>query len=77
MRNGHKINGDSDHSAVEMTNGHKINGVEMTNGHKINGESAIRDVSKIPRRRLFILSANDKVALETQMSDLGTSQAFW
>lgn len=53
--------------------------------HKTDGESVIRETfdsqaqSSITesKRRLFILSANDKVTLETQMSDLGKSRKFW
>ena len=53
--------------------------------HKTNGDSVIRESfdslaqSSVTgsKRRLFALSANEKVTLKTQMSDLGKSQEFW
>ena len=50
---------------------------------KVDSAVPLQDLSKSaisiksPERRLFILSANDKVALRTQMHNIGTSQELW
>lgn len=56
--------------------------LDTTEDQKVDGVVAIQDLStrfdsvKNPSRRLFIFSANDKIALRTQIRDIGTSQHY-
>lgn len=67
---------DNGHSTIENSNGLPSDTAEDNN---IDHLAAIQDISRLPgstgtrRRRLFIFSANDKVALRRQMLDTGTS----
>ena len=66
---GEQINGTTPHG---ICNGSSHDTSEANN---IDGNAATQTpgYSESPTRRVFVFSANDKVALETQMRDIGTS----
>ena len=60
--------------ATGLNGGERINFLNTAEAKKIDGIASTqkRGFSESGRRRVFVFSANDKVALKTQMRNIGT-----